>query len=78
MKAITTLTRGGMITIPAEFRRKRMLKEGTKLAIVDTEEGLVLIPIIPLEKMRGTEDRKVANEICTELITEHRKEAKSP
>ena len=37
-----TVTRRGQATIPAEFRKKYGIEEGTRMEIQDTAEGLLL------------------------------------
>jgi AbrB family looped-hinge helix DNA binding protein len=38
------VTKKGQTTIPVKLRRKYKIEEGTKLAVVDTEEGILLKP----------------------------------
>jgi AbrB family looped-hinge helix DNA binding protein len=48
--ATVTVTRRGQTTIPAEFRKKYGIEEGTTMEIQDTGEGLLL------KKMASTLD----------------------
>jgi len=36
-----TVTRRGQTTIPVELRRKYAITEGTRLVVMDTEQGIV-------------------------------------
>ncbi len=38
------VTKKGQTTIPVKLRRKYKISEGTKLAVIDTEEGILLKP----------------------------------
>jgi AbrB family looped-hinge helix DNA binding protein len=38
------VTRKGQTTIPIELREKYRIEEGTRLAVVDTEQGILLKP----------------------------------
>lgn len=47
------VARNGYITIPAEFRRKLGLKEGSLLFAEVTEGGILFKPVPKLEEMAG-------------------------
>jgi len=49
-----TVTRRGQTTIPAEFRRKYRIEEGSKLEIEDTGEGLLLKKMVSTIDLIGT------------------------
>ena len=38
------VTRKGQTTIPAEFRRKLKIEEGTRLEVTETKEGILFKP----------------------------------
>ena len=38
------VTKKGQTTIPVKLRRKYKIEEGTKLAVIDTKEGILLKP----------------------------------
>jgi AbrB family looped-hinge helix DNA binding protein len=38
------VTRKGQTTIPVKLRRKYKIEEGTKLQVIDTEEGILFKP----------------------------------
>ena len=47
------MTRKGQVTIPVEYRRKYRIKEGVKVLIEDTSDGILLRPIPSLEEQAG-------------------------
>lgn len=60
----------GMITIPIEFRKKHNIKPGTKVMVLEMDEGLSIIPILnekelqedlipAVEMKRTTEEAKI-------------------
>lgn len=49
-----TVTRRGQTTIPAEFRKKYKIEEGTTMEIQDTEEGLLLKKLVSTIDLIGT------------------------
>ncbi|MHA1679903.1 MAG: AbrB/MazE/SpoVT family DNA-binding domain-containing protein [Promethearchaeota archaeon] len=48
-----TVTNRGMISIPAELRRKYNIKDGDKISVIEDEEGIKIIPIEDLETLRN-------------------------
>lgn len=53
------MTRKGQVTIPVEHRRKYKIREGMKLKITDTPNGLVLKPLTPIEDLAGTDAGRI-------------------
>ena len=51
-----TLSARGQLVIPAEIRRRRHLKPGTKIEFVDTGTAIVLVPLPkdPFTASRGS------------------------
>ena len=41
---VVVVTKKGQTTIPVSLRKKYKIKEGTKLQVVDVEEGILLKP----------------------------------
>lgn len=78
MGYIAKVTSKSMVTIPAEIMRKYGIKEGTRVKFIETENGIMMIPIPGLEGLRGIDSRHAAAVIegIRELEAEHRKEAK--
>jgi AbrB family looped-hinge helix DNA binding protein len=69
-----TITEKGKITIPAEIRKKYKLRKGSRVRFVETEEGILIVPIIPFEELFGID--KDAKEIIFEMIRELQEERK--
>ena len=44
MESEVVVTKKGQTTIPVSLRRKYKIEEGTRLAVLDTEEGILLKP----------------------------------
>jgi AbrB family looped-hinge helix DNA binding protein len=53
MQNVVKVTRRGQTTIPAELRQKLGIKEGDKLMVELTEQGLLFKPIPKLEDCAG-------------------------
>ncbi|MEM0054319.1 MAG: AbrB/MazE/SpoVT family DNA-binding domain-containing protein [Nitrososphaeria archaeon] len=72
-----TITEKGTVTIPAEIRRKYKLQKGSRVHFVETEEGILIVPIIPLENFFAIdkENKEEVYQIVKELQEERRKEA---
>jgi AbrB family looped-hinge helix DNA binding protein len=52
--ATVTVTRRGQTTIPAEFRKKYRIEEGTTMEMQDTGEGLLLKKMVSTIDLVGT------------------------
>ncbi|MEM3070809.1 MAG: AbrB/MazE/SpoVT family DNA-binding domain-containing protein [Candidatus Bathyarchaeia archaeon] len=78
MGFLAKVTSKSMVTIPAEIMRKYGIKGGMRVKFVETEAGILMIPIPSLGDLRGI-DRQYASEMieCVrELGAEHRREAR--
>lgn len=75
--AFYTVTDKGTVTIPAEIRRKYGLRRGSRVKFVETEEGILLVPVTPLEELFGVDrDKKEAvSRMIRELQDERVREA---
>jgi AbrB family looped-hinge helix DNA binding protein len=56
------VTRKGQVTIPASKRRKFGIREGMRVLVKDTGEGVLITPIIPIEDLAGVDAGKVSLE----------------
>jgi bifunctional DNA-binding transcriptional regulator/antitoxin component of YhaV-PrlF toxin-antitoxin module len=77
MSYIATVTSKSMVTIPSGIRKKYKIREGMKIKFVETEIGVLMIPLPKLEELRGI-DRQHADgiiEAIKELELEHREES---
>lgn len=54
------VTRKGQITIPVKYRRRYALKEGSKLIVAESREGVLLKPVTPLEDLAGIDAGKIS------------------
>ena len=68
-----TITDKGTITIPPEIRKKYGLNEGVGLEFVESELGIVLVPIKPLKESFGI-DGDIMREIAKEIGVDRKRE----
>ncbi len=68
-----------MVSIPAKIREKYGIHQGSKLEFVESDEGVLLVPVKSLGELRGAfkPHEKLVREGIRELEREHRKEARS-
>lgn len=71
------MTEKGTITIPVEVRRKLGLTKGSQVEFLETDEGVLIVPVVPLEALKGIDrDKKsVVREMIHEIQEERRREA---
>ena len=67
-----TITEKGTVTIPAEIREKYRLGKGSRVEFVETDEGVLLVPVIPLEDLFGVD--KTAKETVHQMVRELQEE----
>ncbi|MEM2975002.1 MAG: AbrB/MazE/SpoVT family DNA-binding domain-containing protein [Candidatus Bathyarchaeia archaeon] len=53
MEYTSTVTEKGMITLPADIRRKYSIRKGSKVKFLEEEKGILIIPIPRLEDLFG-------------------------
>jgi len=72
-----TVTEKGTVTIPAEIRKKYNLRKGSRVEFVETDEGVLLVPTVPLENLFGADKaiKETVYGMIKELQEERRKEA---
>ena len=77
MKETATVTSKSMVTIPAKIRKKYGIKDGDKVEFVDSNGGILLIPLKSLEELRGVDlkHRKLVVQGIKELERERRRDA---
>ena len=56
------VTRKGQVTIPVTKRRKYGIKEGMRVLIRDSNEGIIIKPITPIEDLAGVDAGKISLE----------------
>jgi AbrB family looped-hinge helix DNA binding protein len=76
---VATVTSKSMVSIPVRIREKYGIREGSKVEFVESDEGLLLVPLKSLTELRGAfkGHEKLVREGIRELDREHRKEARS-
>jgi len=59
------------------MRAKYGLRKGTKVEFLDTEEGIVIVPVIPIQALFGADKsrKKLVREMVREIQRERRREA---
>ncbi|NHV60364.1 MAG: AbrB/MazE/SpoVT family DNA-binding domain-containing protein [Candidatus Verstraetearchaeota archaeon] len=72
-----TITEKGTVTIPAEIRKKYKLGKGSRIEFVETGEGVLIVPVIPLEDLFGADKaiKETVYQMIKELQEERREEA---
>jgi len=77
MAETATVTSRSMINIPASIRKKYGIKEGDKMVFLETDQGVVLIRVPPLNELFGSEraHRDKLIRAVRELEAEHRRES---
>ena len=71
MRFVVKVSKKGQVVIPIEIRRKFNIKD--RVIIRVDEEGIKVIPLIPLEEMFGI-DGDVMKNIAKEIIKERLEE----
>ena len=66
------VTRKGQVTIPVGYRRKHRIYRGTRLSVGESEEGIILKPITPIEDLAGIDAKKVTIEQMKKRLDEMR------
>ena len=60
-EAISTVTRKGQVTIPAEFRKAYHIKEGSKVIFSSKKNGeLTLVSVQNLEDLAGVDSGRIS------------------
>jgi AbrB family looped-hinge helix DNA binding protein len=71
MKYTSTVTEKGMITLPAEIRRKYSIKKGSRVKLIEEEKGILVVPIPKFEDLFGIDPTM---EEVAKAISEGRRE----
>jgi AbrB family looped-hinge helix DNA binding protein len=77
MTEASAVTSKSMVNIPASIRKEYGIREGDKLAFVETDHGLAIVRIPPLTEIYGSgvHERDKIIQAIRELEAEHRREA---
>lgn len=68
------VTRKGQVTIPLEQRKKYSIREGMRLLVRDSPQGILLSPVTPLEDLAGVDAGKIAIEEMKKRLDRMRSE----
>jgi AbrB family looped-hinge helix DNA binding protein len=74
MESKVTVTRRGQTTIPIEIREKCDIKEGDRLLVSLTENGILFKPIPKLETMAGIDAAYASPQEVNKKINKLREE----
>jgi AbrB family looped-hinge helix DNA binding protein len=70
---IVLVTRKGQITIPASKRKKYGIKEGMRVLVRESTDGIVIKPITPIEDLAGIDAGKVSLEEMKRTLDDMRR-----
>lgn len=72
-----TITEKGAVSIPSHIRKKYGLERGSKVEFIDTNEGIIMIPVVPIEELFGVDAsrKRLVREMVREIHEERRREA---
>ncbi|OLS21361.1 MAG: hypothetical protein HeimC3_36060 [Candidatus Heimdallarchaeota archaeon LC_3] len=70
--AIGKISSKGTIVIPSKLRKKYNLIPGNEVEFIDTEEGIVIVPIVPIEHLIDQKNMKKTVKLINELEEERR------
>jgi AbrB family looped-hinge helix DNA binding protein len=72
-----TITEKGTVSIPSRIRKKYDLQKGAKVEFIDTVEGILMIPTIPIENLFGVDKSRMelVYKMVREIHDERRREA---
>ena len=74
MENQVVVTRKGQTTIPVKLRRKYKIEEGTKLTVIDTNDGILFKPKITTMDLFGSGAKFATVEEMKKLLDEIRAE----
>ena len=71
------ITEKGTVTIPAEIRKKHRLGKGTRVKFIETSEGILILPVVPLRDLYDADgdSKDSVYQMIRELQGERRREA---
>jgi AbrB family looped-hinge helix DNA binding protein len=72
-----TITEKGTVSIPSDIRNKYGLRKGAKVEFIDTEEGIVIVPVTSMRALFGADKsrKKLVRDMVREIHEERRREA---
>ncbi len=78
MAETATVTSKSMINLPSKIRKKYGLTPGSKVVFIESDSGILMLPVPPIMKLFGAmrEHKAALIEAIRELNEEHRREAR--
>jgi AbrB family looped-hinge helix DNA binding protein len=70
---IVLVTRKGQVTIPASKRKKYGIREGMRVLVKESADGIVIKPITPIEDLAGIDSGKVSLEEMKRTLDDMRR-----
>jgi len=70
--SIVKVTRKGQITVPASYRKKYNIKEGSKIAFKEEDGKLIIEPITPIEDLAGVAAGKISITAANKMLDKMR------
>jgi AbrB family looped-hinge helix DNA binding protein len=72
-----TITEKGTVSIPSALRSKYGLRKGAKVEFIDADEGIVIVPVVPIQTLFGIDKsrKKLVRQMVREIHKERRREA---
>ena len=74
METEVVVTRKGQTTIPAWLRKKFKIEQGTRLEVVETEEGILFKPKLSMWDLAGSGSKFATPEEMKKLLDKLRAE----
>jgi len=74
METEVVVTRKGQTTIPAKLRKKYKIQEGTRLEVIETEEGILFKPKKSTIDLAGSGAKHASPEEMKKLLDKLREE----
>ena len=71
LEGLVKVTNRGMITIPANLRKKYGLKDGDQIIVIE-DEGM--LKIVPIESIESLQNRSISTKEMTEILKRSREE----
>jgi AbrB family looped-hinge helix DNA binding protein len=71
-ESIVKVTRKGQVTIPAGYRKRYKIREGTRVAFKDEDGKLVIEPITPIAELAGAGAGKLGIKTAKEMLDKMR------
>ena len=69
---IVLVTRKGQVTIPASKRKKYGIREGMRVVMKDSRDGILIKPMTPIEDLAGIDSGKVGLEQMRKKLNDMR------